>query len=142
MANVIGGGTGRFLTDVDGDPVGIDSDRLQVQTLQDEAFGTFTNYQAFAVPTSATAISSDSPNGTGAEIADAKEIMIQVDHDYKGYIMLASTAATCVTSATLTSRKGLKLMGGDTIIVAMGDFRNVYLNASAADAVVYVAYFK
>ena len=130
--------------DADGDPVGVDADssRLQVQTLQDEAFDTFTNYQAFAVPTSATAISADSPNGTGAEIGDSKEIIIQVDSANTGYVMVGHSAATCVANATVTNRKGLKLVGGETLVIAVGDFTKVFLAASASSQNVYVAYFK
>tara|TARA_Y100000310_G_scaffold243181_1_gene247616 strand:+ start:82 stop:507 length:426 start_codon:yes stop_codon:yes gene_type:complete len=118
------------------------SNRLKVETEQDDAFSTWETYQAFEVPTSATAISADTPNGTGVSIADAKEIMIQMDSDSRGYVMVGHTAATCVANATVTSRLGLKLVGGETLIIAMGYFTKVFLAASTSGQNVYVAYFK
>ena len=43
MANVIGGGTGRFLTDTDGDPIGVTDDRLNVNATIGIGSSTFTN---------------------------------------------------------------------------------------------------
>jgi hypothetical protein len=121
-----------------------DKGRLRVETEQDDAFTTWVTYQAFAVPTgvTGTAISADSPNGTGAEIGDAKEIMIQVDSANEGYIMVGGSAATCVPNATVTNRKGIKLVGGETLVIAIGDFTKVFLVASESNQHVYVAYFK
>ena len=141
MANVIGGGTGRFLTDETGDPID-SANRLPVETEQDDAFSTWVTYQAFEVPVTATAISADNPDGTGAEIGDAKEVMVQMDSASRGYIMVGHSAAQCVTNATVTNRKGIKLIGGETLIIAIGDFTKVFLVASEADQHVYVAYFK
>ena len=140
MANV-GIGIARQLIDDDGDLIA-STNRLPVQTEQDDAFGNWVTYQAFEVPTSATAISADSPNGTGAEIGDSKEIVIQVDSENSGYIMVGHSAATCVANATVTNRKGLKLVGGETLIIAMGYFTKVFLAASTSGQNVYVAYFK
>ena len=130
------------IADNSGNEVAVSNNRLAVETEQDDAFSTFVTYQAFEVPTSATAISADSPNGTGAEIGDSKEIIIQVDSANTGYIMVGHSVATCVANATVTNRKGLKLVGGETLVIAAGDFTKVFLAASASSQNVYVAYFK
>ena len=130
------------IADNSGNEVAVSNNRLAVETEQDDAFSTFVTYQAFEVPTSATAISADSPNGTGAEIGDSKEIIIQVDSANTGYVMVGHSAATCVANATVTNRKGLKLVGGETLVIALGDFTKVFLVASASSQNVYVAYFK
>ena len=130
------------IADNSGNEVAVSNNRLAVETEQDDAFSTFVTYQAFEVPTSATAISADSPNGTGAEIGDSKEIIIQVDSANTGYVMVGHSAATCVANATVTNRKGLKLVGGETLVIAVGDFTKVFLAASASSQNVYVAYFK
>ena len=117
------------------------SNRLKVETEQDDAFTNWTTYQAFEVPTSATAISAGSGDGTGASITDAKEIMIQADSANSGYIMVGHSAAECVANATVTNRKGLKMVGGETLIISIGAFSKVFLVASASSQNVYVAYF-
>ena len=128
---------------IDGDGDAVDDGAGKLKTVE-QAFTTWTTYQAFEVPTTATAINAAAPNGTGASITNANEIMIQSDDSNGGggeYIMIGNSAATCVTSGTITSRLGIILNAGETIIIPMGAFSKVYLRASAADQVVYVAYF-
>ena len=132
------------ISDNSGNTVAIDTgglvNRLKVDS--DDAFTSWTTYQAFEVPTSATAISADNPNGTGAGITDAKEIMIQADEANAGYIMVGSSVNDTVTHSTVTERSGIKLDRGETLILAIGAFSKIYLRASVAECDVYVAYFK
>ena len=132
------------ISDNSGNEVGISTDGLtnRLKVDSDDAFTSWTTYQAFEVPVTATAISADTPDGTGASISDAKEIMIQADENNDGYIMVGSSAATTVIHGTVTSRFGIKLDRGETIILAIGAFSKVFLRASVANCDVYVAYFK
>lgn len=125
---------------IDGDGDAVDDGAGKLKTVE-QAFTTWTTYQAFAVPTTATAINAAAPNGTGASITNANEIMIQSDDDNEGYIMIGNSAATCIFNVTVTNRKGIILRSGETIILPMGAFSKVFLNASQASQVVYVAYF-
>ena len=129
------------IIDGDGDIVESDgSGRLKVETEQDDAFGTWVTYPDFEAATSATAIS-DGSNGTGATITDAKEILIQTDDANTGYIMVGSSAGTTV-AGTVGSRQGVKLNGGETLILALSTFANIFIDASASTQYVNVAYFK
>ena len=139
MGSVIGGGTGRFITDTDGDPIASDN-RFPVETEQDDAFSTWVTYPDFEAATTATAIS-DSTNGTGATITDAKEILIQTDDANTGYIMVGSGSGTAL-AGTVGSRKGIKLNGGETLILALSTFANIFIDASGSSQFVNVAYFK
>jgi hypothetical protein len=131
------------IIDGDGDVVESDgSGRLKVETEQDDAFGTFVTYADFEAATSPTAIS-DGSNGTGATITDAKEILIQTDDANTGYIMVGSGTGTSETLAgTVGSRAGIKLNGGETLVLALSTFANIYIDASASSQFVNVAYFK
>ena len=129
------------IIDGDGDIVESDgSGRLKVETEQDDAFGTWVTYPDFEAATTATAIS-DGSNGTGATITDAKEILIQTDDANTGYIMVGSSAGTTV-AGTVGSRQGVKLNGGETLILALSTFANIFIDASASTQYVNVAYFK
>ena len=139
MANV-GNGINRVIQDVDGEAVVVNSGRLAVETEQDDAFGTWVTYPDFEAATTATAIS-DGSNGTGATITDAKEILIQTDDANTGYIMVGSSAGTTV-AGTVGSRQGVKLNGGETLILALSTFANIFIDASASTQYVNVAYFK
>ena len=129
------------ITDHDGDVALVNSNgRLAVETEQDDAFGTWVTYPDFEAATTATAIS-DGSNGTGATITDAKEILIQTDDANTGYIMVGSSAGTAV-AGTVGSRQGVKLNGGETLILALSTFANIFIDASASTQYVNVAYFK
>ena len=135
----VGIGISRVIQDVDGDAI-TTTNRFPVETEQDDAFGTWVTYPDFEAATTATAIS-DGSNGTGALITDAKEILIQTDDANTGYIMVGSSAGTAVTG-TVGSRQGLKMNGGETLILALSTFANIYIDASGSGQYVNVAYFK
>jgi len=139
MANVIGNGSISQIADVDGDPI-TGTNRFPVETEQDDAFGTWVTYDDFEAATTATAIS-DGSNGTGATITDAKEILIQTDDANTGYIMVGSGSGTAL-AGTVGSRKGIKLNGGETLILALSTFANIFIDASTSSQFVNVAYFK
>ena len=139
MSSVVGIGTARQLTDEDGDLI-TSTNRFPVETEQDDAFGTWVTYDDFEAATTATAIS-DGSNGTGATITDAKEILIQTDDANTGYIMVGSGSGTAL-AGTVGSRKGIKLNGGETLILALSTFANIFIDASTSSQFVNVAYFK
>jgi hypothetical protein len=140
MANVIGSGTARTLVDSDGDSLDDGAGRLKVTTEQDDSFTTWVTYADFEAATTPTAIS-DGTNGTGVTITDAKEILIQTDDANTGYIMVGSAAGVTV-AGTVGSRSGVKLNGGETLILALSTFANIFIDASASSQFVNVAYFK
>ena len=130
------------IIDGDGDVVESDgSGRLKVETEQDDAFGTWVTYADFEAATAPTAIS-DGSNGTGATIADAKEILIQTDDANTSYIMVGSSAGTTVASGTAASRQGIKLNGGETLVLAIASFASIFIDAEVSGQLVSVAYFK
>ena len=130
------------LVDASGTHMDDDDGRLKVSTEQDAAFSTFVSYADFEAATAPTAIS-DGSNGTGATITDAKEIFIQTDDANTGYIMVGSGTGTGETLAgTVGSRAGIKLNGGETLVLALSTFANIYIDASASSQFVNVAYFK
>tara|TARA_R110000824_G_scaffold302697_1_gene490468 strand:+ start:338 stop:757 length:420 start_codon:yes stop_codon:yes gene_type:complete len=139
MANVIGNGTVSQIADVDGDPI-TTTNRFPVETEQDDAFGTFVNYPDFAVETS-TAQALNHANHTGVSIEDAKEIVIQTDDANTGYIMVGYSAGTTLVGS-VGSRAGIKLNGGETLVLAWSTFATVFLIASASTQYVNIAYFK
>ena len=144
MGNVIGGGTGRFLTDETGDSIDSDN-RLPVSTEQDAAFATFVSYPNFEASTSVTALSGGDGTSAGlnVDVDDAKEILIQTDDANTGYIMIGSASGTGQTLAgTVGSRAGVKLNGGETLVLALSTFANIYIDASTSSQYVNVAYFK
>ena len=122
MANVIGGGTGRFLTDTDGDPIGVTDDRLNVNATIGLGSSTFTTYAQFDAATTATLLS-DSSNGINAIIVNCKEIIIQCDFDNTGYIM--------VGDLNVADNRGIKMNAGDTFILTAVDSRLISLWGSA-----------
>ena len=140
MANVIGGGTGRFLTDVTGDPID-GTNRLPVETEQDDAFSTFVSYPTFTAHTTVEAL-----NGSNhlniANVADAKEILIQTDDANTSYIMVGSSADTTVAHAAVANRKGIKLNGGETLVLAIASLAAIFIHTTEASQYVNVAYFK
>ena len=140
MANVIGSGKGRFLTDETGDP--IDSvNRLPVETEQDDPFGTFVSYAAIEVATSVEAL-----NGSNhlniSDPNDAKEIFLQADDANTSYIMIGSSTGTTVAHGTPSSRKGIKLNGGETLVLALKSFAAIFLDAETSGQILNVSYFK
>lgn len=139
MASVIGGGTGRFLTDDTGDPID-SANRLPVETEQDDAFTTWVAYADFAAETG-TSQALNHANHTNASITDAKEILIQTDDANTGFVMIGSTQGATVAGSA-GSRSGIKLNAGESIVLAIASFANVFLIGSASTQYVHVAYFK
>ena len=139
MASVIGGGTGRFLTDDSGDPID-SANRLPVETEQDDAFTTWVSYPDFAAETG-TSQALNHANHTNASITDAKEILIQTDDANTGFVMIGSTQGATL-AGNAGSRSGIKLNAGESIVLAIASFANVFLIGSASTQYVLVAYFK
>ena len=140
MGNIIGGGTGRFLTDETGDPID-SANRLPVETEQDDPFGTFVTYATIEIATSVEAL-----NGSNhlniSDPNDAKEIFLQADDGNTSYIMIGSSAGTTVAHGTASSRKGIKLNGGETLVLALKSFAAIFLDAETSGQLLNVAYFK
>ena len=140
MANVIGNGTVSQIADVDGDPI-TGANRFPVETEQDDAFGTFVSYPTFTAHTTVEAL-----NGSNhlniTNVADAKEILIQTDDANTSYIMVGSSADTTVAHAAIVNRKGIKLNGGETLILAIASLAAIFIHTTEATQYVNVAYFK
>ena len=140
MANV-GHGIARTLIDSEGDAVLVSSTgRLAVETEQDDPFGTFVTYQAFEVlQTSQNLRNADHANDN---VVDAKEIVIQTDDGNTSYVMVGSSGLTTIADATPANRKGIKLNGGETLILAVASFSAIFIDAETSGQIVSVAYFK
>ena len=140
MANVIGNGSISQIADVDGDPI-TTANRFPVETEQDDAFGTFVSYPTFTAHTTVEAL-----NGSNhlniTNVADAKEILIQTDDANTSYIMVGSSAGTTVANATVANRKGIKLNGGETLVLAIASLAAIFIHTTEASQYVNVSYFK
>ena len=140
MANVIGNGTVSQIADVDGDPI-TTANRFPVETEQDDAFGTFVSYPTFTAHTTVEAL-----NGSNhlniTNVADAKEILIQTDDANTSYIMVGHSAGTTVANATIANRKGIKLNGGETLVLAIASLAAIFIHTTEASQYVNVSYFK
>ena len=133
------------IIDGDGDVVESDgSGRLKVETEQDDPFGTFVTYPNFEASTTATALSGGDGTSAGlnVDVADAKEIFIQTDDANTSYIMVGSSSGTTVASGTAASRQGIKLNGGETLVLALDNFGEIFIDAEVSGQLVSVAYFK
>ena len=114
--------------------------RLKVETEQDDAFTTWVTYPDFEVHATTSTPISDASNGTGVSIANAKEVVIQADDANTSYVMVGHTAGTTL-SGSVGARAGLKLNGGETLVVALGSFAKIFLKAAVSGQYVNVAYF-
>jgi len=141
MGSVIGGGTGRFLTDETGDPID-STNRLPVETEQDDAFTSWVNYPDFVAETgtSQNLNHANHCNTSGAPITTAKEIIIQTDDGNSGFVMVGGTQGTTL-AGSVGSRAGIKLNGGETLVLAIASFASVFLIGSTSSQYVNVAYF-
>ena len=139
MADV-GLGIHRVIQDVDGDAI-TTTNRFPVETEQDDAFGTFVSYPTFTAHTTVEAL-----NGSNhlniTNVADAKEILIQTDDANTSYIMVGSSAGTTVANATVANRKGIKLNGGETLVLAIASLAAIFIHTTEASQYVNVSYFK
>ena len=144
MSNVVGSGIARTLVDADGDSI-IDSPtgRLKVET-EAEGFTQWTTYPNFQAATTTTALNAGdgTDGGLNVSITDAKEILIQADDDNSSYIMIGSSSGTAIASSSVGSRQGIKLNGGQMIILAISSFASIYIDAEVSGQYVSVAYFK
>ena len=68
--------------------------------------------------------------------------MIQTDDANTSYIMVGSTALLTVASGTVANRRGIKLNGGETLILAIASFAKIFIDAEVSGQYVNVAYFK
>ena len=138
MANVIGNGTISQIADIDGDPI-TSSNRFPVETEQDDAFSTWVNYPDFVAETG-TAQALTHANHCNATITNAKEIFIQTDDANTGFVMVGGTQGTTL-AGSVGSRAGIKLNGGETLVLAISSFASVFLIGSTSNQYVNVAYF-
>jgi hypothetical protein len=138
MADV-GIGIHRVIQDVDGEAVVVNSGRLAVETEQDDAFSSWVNYPDFVVETG-TSQALTHANHTNASITNAKEIFIQTDDANTGFVMVGGTQGTTL-AGSVGSRAGIKLNGGETLVLAISSFASIFLIGSASNQYVNVAYF-
>jgi len=138
MANVIGNGTASMIMDKDGDPI-TTANRFPVETEQDDAFASWVTYPDFAAVTG-TSQALNHASHTGDSVTTAKEILIQTDDANSGFIMVGGTQGTTV-AGNAGSRQGVKLNAGETLILAISTFANVFIIGSASTQYVQVAYF-
>lgn len=141
MSNVVGTGIARTIVDADGDNI-IDATtgRLKVETEQDDAFSTWVNYPDFVAETG-TSQALNHANHTNTSITDAKEIFIQTDDANTGFVMVGGAQGTTL-AGSVGSRAGIKLNAGETLVLAIASFANIFLIGSASNQYVNVAYFK
>ena len=126
------------IVDDDGDVVSVGSGRLAVETEQDDAFSAWETFPDFAAATG-TAVSLEASLG---EKLGLKEIVIQTDDANTSYIMVGSSSGTTVADATAASRQGIKLNGGETLVLALDNFGEIFVDAEVSGQLVSVAYFK
>ena len=140
MANV-GHGIARQIIDKDGDPID-STNRLPVETEQDDAFGTWVNYPDFIAETgtSQNLNHANHCNTSASPITTAKEIIIQTDDANTGFVMVGGTQGTTL-AGSVGSRAGIKLNGGETLVLAISSFASIFLIGSASNQYVNVAYF-
>ena len=111
MADVIGGGTGRFLTDTDGDPIGVTDDRLNVNATIGIGSTTFRTLAQDTATTSAQTISTL----IGETVTTCKEIIIQADFDNASFIMIGDGGVTS------DDTEGIRLQAGDMLALSISD---------------------
>jgi len=138
MANVIGNGSISQIADVDGDPI-TSSNRFPVETEQDDAFTSWVTYPDFPAVTG-TSEALNHASHTGDSVTTAKEILIQTDDANSGFIMVGGLQGTTV-AGNAGSRQGIKLNAGETLILAISTFADVFIIGSASTQYVQVAYF-
>ena len=132
------------LVDASGDAMDGDDGRLKVTTEQDDAFSAWTTYDDVAIGPTANHLNGWLGLTGGSKIADAKEILIQLQDEATGYIIVgagtASSSSTAVGSAG--SRHGIKINPGQILILALSDFDKVWIDGSDANQYTTIAYFK
>ena len=119
MANVIGSGTGRFLTDETGDPITTTDGRLDVNTTIGVGSSTFSTYTQDTATTSAQTITTL----IGGAVTTCKEIIIQADFDNALYIMIGD--GQDISDDT----EGIRLHAGDMLTLPVSSTANVSVSA-------------
>ena len=133
------GGSAVIVTDNDGDSITISKGRLAVETEQDDAFSSWVNYPDFVAETG-TSQALTHANHCNATITNAKEIFIQTDDANTGFVMVGSTQGTTL-AGSVGSRAGIKLNGGETLVLAISSFASIFIIGSTSNQYVNVAYF-
>tara|TARA_Y100000310_G_C20385667_1_gene670299 strand:- start:150 stop:572 length:423 start_codon:yes stop_codon:yes gene_type:complete len=129
------------LIDSDGDALDDGAGRLKVTTEQDAAFTSWETWAAFEVATSTAVALTHSTNGVNDTLTTAKEIVIQTDDANSSYVMVGYNAVNTVANATVTNRKGIKLNGGETLVVAISSLASIFTVAETSGQNAYVAAF-
>ena len=120
MADVIGGGTGRFLTDTDGDPIGVTDDRLNVNATIGVGSSTFTTYAQDTATATAQTVTTLIATG---RVQTCKEIIIQADFDNASFIMIGD--GEDISDDT----EGIRLQAGDILTLPVSSTANVSVSA-------------
>ena len=139
MGSVVGGGAATMLMDKDGDPID-GTNRLAVSE-QGDAFASWETWPAFAVVTGTAVALTDGTNGVNDTLTTAKEIVIQTDDTNSSYVMVGYDATNTVANATVTNRRGIKLNGGESLVVALASLAHVFTVAETSGQNLYVAAF-
>ena len=121
MGNVIGSGTGRFLTDTDGDPIGVTDDRLNVNATIGIGSTLFRTLPQDTATTSAQTVTTLIP-AVGA-VTSCKEIIIQADFDNASFIMIGDGGVTS------DDTEGIRLQAGDMLALSISDTDNISVRA-------------
>tara|TARA_Y100000310_G_scaffold217759_1_gene218841 strand:- start:61 stop:483 length:423 start_codon:yes stop_codon:yes gene_type:complete len=129
------------LVDSSGDALDIDDGRLRVTTQQDAAFESWETWKAFEVVTGTAVALTDGTNGVNDTLTTAKEIVIQTDDANSSYVMVGYDATNTVANATVTNRRGIKLNGGESLVVALASLASVFTVAETSGQNLYVAAF-
>ena len=120
MANVIGGGTGRFLVDTDGDPISVTNERLDVNATIGLGSSTFTTYAQDTATTSAQTITALIVTG---RVETCKQIIIQADFDNASFIMIGDG------DVTSDDTEGIRLQAGDMLSLSVSATDDVSVSA-------------
>ena len=129
------------LVDASGTHMDDDDGRLKVTTEQDDSFTGWITYASFVVATGTAVALTHATNGVNATLTTAKEIVIQTDDANSSYVMVGYNAANTVAHATVTSRKGIKLNGGESLVLAIASLASIFTVAETGSQHVYVAAF-
>ena len=125
--------------DEDGDAI-TSTNRFPVETEQDDAFASMVTFGDLAVDTSAASNDLDTLCGTtGSPVTNAKEIILQTDDANTGFVMVGEN--TSVNAGSVGSRRGIKLNPGETLVLALSTFANIYIIGNTGTQYVNIAYF-
>lgn len=130
------------LVDREGDPLRVTDDgKLDVNAISTAvAFETWKNYPDFEVEIG-TSQALNHANHCNESIDDAKEIILQTDDNNTEYVMVGYTQETTL-AGDAGSRAGIKLNGGETLVLSWSTFATIFLIASTSSQYINVAYFK